>query len=339
MKKKQNNTAFSGKLTNEFGTRQFFVDKDGKQAMRSPMSATGKREDAQITPFLKQGVTNRMYELLKWDQGRKAHWLRTYWEEDITYEGSKKRVKRLCDQWRHMNMKADFAVPALTPEQYRAGAMVACPMQMSWGRLESIGVEKGVSSIAVGDLKIDMETTIGDLSRAIVSHNAGWQMGDRLSWIWLKQEEQDGLPIVKPIRWELWLEDSEEKVWPTIGSYGMVSREGHLVATIARWQGGFCWVHGGWREDVWRVSAQHLVMGENTEILDRYTSEEMWQKAAEAYREEGKKRDEAKADMTRGVKAKGGETIDMAAMRDMIREAVCEGVKEAMREVLAEWKG
>lgn len=339
MKNKKGSYAFTGALTNEHGTRQFYVTADGKQGVRSPMSPTGKREDGQIEPFMRQAAANKMYELLRMGV-RSGHFLQSYWQENVIWIGQhEKKKERLYDRFKRKNISKDMPAIAMTPAEYQAGGLVVGPTWISWGTLPSIHIKNGVSDIQIGELKIDANTTIGELSRAILANNEDWETDDQLSFIYVKQGMKEALPVASAGYVEFHLnEDSEKKVWQ-YGAVGWESKNGCLAVDKYLFAGGYCWVHGGYRNDRWKVSEQRLIVDSNSMLLTRYTSEEQWQRAANGYREQGEKRDKA-----RGVKKSGaagekaiGEAaigLDVDALAEKIKMAVKEGVLEALRE----WK-
>lgn len=61
---------------------------------------------------------------------------------------------------------------------FKAGACIVVPYQITRGSLEPIkvdtsaGVQKAKTNIAVGDLTIDDQTTIGQFADSIVTNNA-----------------------------------------------------------------------------------------------------------------------------------------------------------------------
>lgn len=332
MRKKKGSNAFTGAMTNENGTRQYYVTADGKQGVRSPMSPTGKREDGQMEPFMRQAAANKMYELLRMGV-RKGHFLQSYWQEQVIWTGRhEKKKERLYDRFKRKNISKDMMAIAMTPAEYLQGGLVVGATWVSWGTLPMIGVVDGVSDIRVGELEIDANTTIGELSKAIVAHNGGWAMGDRLSFIYVRQGMKGALPIATPGYVELWLkEDSEEKLWQ-FGRLGFASKDECLAIGDEGFVGGYCWVHGGWRDEKWQVSEQRLIVESNRMTIERYTSEEQWQRAADGYREQGEKRDKArgvKADVAVCETAMG---VDMDVLAEKIKMAVKEGVLEALRE-------
>ena len=67
------------------------------------------------------------------------------------------------------------------------GGCVLAPYQITRGSLPSIGMSVNgsgvvVSDLALGSLQIGAQTTVAEFSQAIIANNAGWQVGDQLTF-------------------------------------------------------------------------------------------------------------------------------------------------------------
>ena len=67
------------------------------------------------------------------------------------------------------------------------GGCVLAPYQITRGSLPSIGMSVNgsgvvVSDLALGNLQIGAQTTVGEFSQAIIANNVGWQVGDQLTF-------------------------------------------------------------------------------------------------------------------------------------------------------------
>ena len=67
------------------------------------------------------------------------------------------------------------------------GGCVLAPYQITRGSLPSIGMSVNgagvlVSGLALGSLQIGAQTTVAEFSQAIIANNAGWQVGDQLTF-------------------------------------------------------------------------------------------------------------------------------------------------------------
>ena len=72
------------------------------------------------------------------------------------------------------------------------GGCVLAPYQITRGSLPSIGMTLNgsgivVSNLSVGSLQISATTTVAEFSQAIIANNAGWQVGDQLTFFLGKQ--------------------------------------------------------------------------------------------------------------------------------------------------------
>lgn len=325
MKKGKGKQAFTGRLTNEQGTKQFYAAPDGKQGVRSPMSPTGKREDGQMDAFMRRSAATKAYEILRMEASKnKIHPLNTLWEKE---NKTGKKEKRLCDRFYSANMKKTMPAIGLSPQEYAKGNCVVGPYQVSEGTLPSIQITDGKSNIRIGDLQIGPETTVGELSQAIVKENENWEEGDELWFVVMMQWDWDGEPKAKAMKICMELDyANEEKVVKEFQGIGFVNEDGMLARKTKTEPEGYCWVHKGVRDEKWKVSTQQLYVEGNREMLDKYQSPEMWEKAAQGYREQGKERDEKDSSLPHGGLTKAD-----------IKEAVKEAIVEAMREVMAEF--
>lgn len=91
----------------------------------------------------------------------------------------------------------------LTKAEVEANACVVAPYVITEGSLERIETSgegaDTVTNIKIGDLTIDENTTVADLSKAIVVNNAGYDFGDQLSFFSLiqKMDSTSGIPYVR----------------------------------------------------------------------------------------------------------------------------------------------
>lgn len=80
----------------------------------------------------------------------------------------------------------------LTKQEIAAQACVVAPYQFSRGLLRPIGYElntEGIlrSNLSLGKLEVGKDTTVADLSEALIHYNAGWQEGDLLVFLHVEQ--------------------------------------------------------------------------------------------------------------------------------------------------------
>ena len=155
----------------------------------------------------------------------------------------------------NLNSRAVF----LTDEMGKAGACLLAPYIISDGGLAPIHVSchDGINqtNIALGNLIITEETTIGELTCAIVNNNRGsaisrgkdaYNVGDRITYLHFAQyvDEMTGVPYVVCRQHTLTLGyGSDRKVWAVVGKEGFRSQNGFLAAASALQDSGEAWVH------------------------------------------------------------------------------------------------
>lgn len=166
-------------------------------------------------------------------------------------------------------VSANMAIaPFLTKEQSQKGVVVVLPYVVSRGTLNRIFTsgsgDQAYTNIGVGELEITDETTIAELSDAIVSNNAGWQYGDQLSYISVIQTSNEGdaydLHGVAQ-EFKITLDNSNtDTVRNYLPDYASVTVNGFIGHGTHFASGGFCWIHS--RKDEMgnlMVSTQNLI--------------------------------------------------------------------------------
>lgn len=138
---------------------------------------------------------------------------------------------------------------SLTKEAASLGACVVAPYLISRGSLASIVVEglgaDAVTNIALGELAIDEQTTIGEFATALVANNAGIEYGDQLTYLSLVQQTDvnTGYPIVTTGIYEVTLNsgstDLLRKFIPAVGS---TAKNGFLAHGSLIGRGAFAWI-------------------------------------------------------------------------------------------------
>ena len=198
----------------------------------------------------------------------------------------------------------------LTQQETRAGGCVVAPCQFSRGTLDVIayGLDAYgllVSGLKLGGLVIGEDTSVAELSEAIIGHNDDWQEGDELCFLHAKQytDEFSGVPRATMEGWCLRLDTtdcaSRRKVYNEVSAVGFSS----LPLTAYGLQddpstgsgtyclgmsevlvdGGAAWVHlrrkaGGKVQ----VSTQRLYVV--NPLYEQYRTEEAFEAAVKSYR-------------------------------------------------------
>ena len=179
---------------------------------------------------------------------------------------------------------------ALTKEDFKAGACIVVPYQITRGSLEPIkvdvsaGIPMAKTNIAVGDLTIDDQTTIGQFADAIVTNNADWEYGDKLTYFSLVQYVKGGVPRVAMSYAAITLvEDSEVILKDEVSLTGIKNVGGVLGHDKTAAVGGFCWVHSRHDADGNLMLSSQKVIANNDDMIARYTTVDARLAAALSY--------------------------------------------------------
>ena len=179
---------------------------------------------------------------------------------------------------------------ALTKEDFKAGACIVVPYQITRGSLEPIkvdvsaGIPMAKTNIAVGDLTIDDQTTIGQFADAIVTNNTDWEYGDKLTYFSLVQYVKGGVPRVAMSYAAITLvEDSEVILKDEVSLTGIKNVGGVLGHDKTAAVGGFCWVHSRHDADGNLMLSSQKVIANNDDMIARYTTVDARLAAALSY--------------------------------------------------------
>lgn len=179
---------------------------------------------------------------------------------------------------------------SLTKEAASLGACVVAPYLVSRGSLASIVVEglgaEATTNIALGELTIGEQTTIGEFATALVANNAGIEYGDQLTYISLVQQTDvnTGYPIVTTGIYEVTLNpgstDLLRKFIPAVGS---TAKNGFLAHGALIGRGAFAWILS--RKPVGgslMVSTQRLILT-SPDVYSGFASESANTRAISSY--------------------------------------------------------
>ena len=131
------------------------------------------------------------------------------------------------------------------------GGCVLAPYQITRGSLPSIGMSVNgsgvvVSDLALGSLQIGAQTTVGEFSQAIIANNAGWQVGDQLTFFLGRQTVDPVTSIPRatltPNKVVMDVVD-ETPLWNVCGQEGFSSVDGYLGMNAVLLAGAAAWVH------------------------------------------------------------------------------------------------
>ena len=170
-----------------------------------------------------------------------------------------------------------------------AGCCVLADYTFAVGSLAPIGYALNgsgvlVSDLSVGSLVIDENTTVSDLSLALIAGNEAYEEGDQITFFYgVQSVDAQGMPRANMVAKKVILSvDDETGLWGSVGSEGFVSVGGFLGMSEALENAGGAWVHS--RDKVngdTLVSTQKLVVV--SDILDNYRTYAAMKASADSY--------------------------------------------------------
>lgn len=182
----------------------------------------------------------------------------------------------------------------ITKQDRLNGGSVLAPYLISRGSLDSIVWTVNdqnvlVTDLSLGSLVIDENTTIGQVSRAIISNNEDWNNGDQLAYFAGVQiiDTVTQTPRARIKGYKLVLDvDSNQKLWDVVDKIGFTSVSGStgyfLGMNTAVTNGAAAWVHS--RESstgALKVSTQFLYV--DSAILDSYMDGSAFDSSVNSY--------------------------------------------------------
>lgn len=184
----------------------------------------------------------------------------------------------------------NFSNPVYITKSMRvAGCCVLADYTFTVGSLQPIGTALNgsgvlVSDLALGSLVIDENTTVSDLSLALIAGNEAWEEGDQLTFFYgVQRVDAQGMPRATMVAKKVILSvDDETPLWGSVGSEGFTTVDGKLGMGVALENAGAAWVHS--RDKVngdTLVSTQKLVVV--SDILDNYRTYAAMKASADSY--------------------------------------------------------
>lgn len=131
------------------------------------------------------------------------------------------------------------------------GGCVLAPYQITRGSLASIAMSLNgsgilVSNLALGSLEISASTTLAEFSQTIIANNAGWQVGDQLTFFLGRQTVDPVTSIPRatltPNKLVMDVVD-ETPLWNIVSADGFASVSGYLGMDAVLLAGAAAWVH------------------------------------------------------------------------------------------------
>ena len=167
------------------------------------------------------------------------------------------------------------------------GGCVLAPYQITRGSLPSITMALGqngvlVSGLSLGGLEITASTTVGEFSQAIIANNAGWQVGDQLTFFLGRQtlDPVTSIPRATLTPNKVVLDAVDETpLWSIADASGFSSVQGstvqgsgfYLGMNAVLLAGAAAWVHSREADGGLKVSTQFFYV-ENAALASYQTS-------------------------------------------------------------------
>ena len=261
----------SGKLTDQFVTRQ---TAHGTILARAPRkTANARRSERQAN--LRCQLAN-MSANFKLYQGK----LKLAWE-------SKKAG--LSEYNCFVASNYDKNPVYITKSMRVAGACVLAESYISSGSLAPIdttvdGAGVMVSDLKLGGLVIDAQTTVADLTMAILQNNAEWEDGDQLTWFYgVQRVDSAGTPRASLTAEKVVLDTTNENaLWSVVSAVGFSSVGGYLGMSQALVNAGGVWVHSREKDSgSIKVSSQQMTVV--SDVLAQYQTYAAMKASADSY--------------------------------------------------------
>lgn len=269
----------SGKLTDQFVTRQ---TAHGTILARAPRkTANARRSERQAN--LRCQLAN-MSANFKLYQGKLK----------LAWEGKKAGLSEYnC----FVASNYDKNPVYITKSMRVAGACVLAESYISSGSLAPIDTTVSQAGVLVSDLKlgglvIDAQTTVADLTMAILQNNAEWEDGDQLTWFYgVQRVDSAGTPRATLTAEKVVLDTTNENaLWGVVSELGFSSVNGAgfsvngyvLGMGQALVNAGGVWVHSREKDSgSIKVSSQQMTVV--SDVLAQYQTYQAMKASADSY--------------------------------------------------------
>lgn len=269
----------SGKLTDQFVTRQ---TAHGTILARAPRkTANARRSERQAN--LRCQLAN-MSANFKLYQGKLK----------LAWEGKKAGLSEYnC----FVASNYDKNPVYITKSMRVAGACVLAESYISSGSLAPIDTTVSQAGVLVSDLKlgglvIDAQTTVADLTLAILQNNAEWEDGDQLTWFYgVQRVDSAGTPRATLTAEKVVLDTTNENaLWGVVSELGFSSVQGSgstvngyvLGMGQALVNAGGVWVHSREKDSgSIKVSSQQMTVV--SDVLAQYQTYQAMKASADSY--------------------------------------------------------
>ena len=200
------------------------------------------------------------------------------------------KTGRQTDYSRFQGVNMQKPAVYLNKKEVAIKAQIVAPYIVSFGTLPPIGYELKdnllVTDISLGNLTITPDTTVSEMSLAIVKNNEGWELEDCLEFVAVRQMEGK-TPTAKCIFAHLVLDKnntaklSEAVVVRDANQIELSSSAEGFLQMNASDNGGFAIVRKHMASKGLLTSTQELAV--NNPLFDLYHSDQRKQKALDSY--------------------------------------------------------
>lgn len=267
-----------GNSRNKIGSIVTYVSKGQQIARSKAANISNPRTASQMTQRIRLSNVVAMYRANK------------DWMDRYAFENKPTRWS-VFNAFVSANLSASLV--ALTKQEAAAGACVVAPYKMTDGSLPQVQInliaDSGVytTDLFIGDLEIGAETTIGELSAALIANNNGVVQGMQLSLIENAQEVINNIPRVVCRAYEFIINSSDTTLltekW---GSAGLTTYTGGTSNAIAystlQGETAFTFVLSHTYGGKTHVGASYMVLND-TGVYGSYTSSTAVDLAIQSY--------------------------------------------------------
>lgn len=255
-----------------------FARKAGEQITRA---YNGNPKDAKTEAQMKQRTS--LTNIIRLYQCSPGFFKKAFENKEATQSDYNRLVS--------INLKKSFRV-YLPKEIADSNGGVVAPYRITDGSLQNIivsgsGVD-AVTNIAVGAaFEITAETTVGELTAAILGNNTFIMAGDQLSYLSIEQYTDLGVPKLRARRYEMVLDvSSTAKVLDVFPEQAVAVNGGFIAHGDLVYSGAFAWVLSRVENGKLKVSSQDLIVT-SSDLYTQYTSTSAATRAISSYGSSG----------------------------------------------------
>lgn len=267
-----------GNSRNKIGSIVTYVSKGQQIARSKAANISNPRTASQMTQRIRLSNVVAMYRANK------------DWMDRYAFENKPTRWS-VFNAFVSANLSASLV--ALTKQEAAAGACVVAPYKMTDGSLPQIQINQladaGVytTDLFIGDLEIGSETTIGELSAALIANNNGVVQGMQLSLIENAQEVVNNIPRVVVRAYEFIINSSDTTLlsekWSSAGLTTYTGGTSNAIAySTQQGETAFTFVLSHTYGGKTHVGASYMVLNDPA-VYDSYTSSTAVDLAIQSY--------------------------------------------------------